>query len=66
MALRIALSDRSITPETYEATIDYVSPIPLFSSGAEAAAHGMSEILDPGPDAVHAIRKIERTRSDLT
>jgi hypothetical protein len=31
--------------------LDYVSPVPLFSSGTEAAAHGMRDVEDPGPEA---------------
>lgn len=59
-------SVREVTPETAEAIYDYVSPVPLFASGAEAAAHGRSGIDDPDIDAVLAIRKIERRRTDLT
>ncbi len=55
-----------ITVDTAEAVRAYVSPVPLFASGAEAAAHGRSGIEHPDPDAVLAIRKIERTRTDLT
>lgn len=66
MALRIAVLTGDITVETFEAVRDYVSPVPLFSSGAEAAAHGRSGIEDPDLDAVLAIRKIERRRTDLT
>lgn len=39
-------------------TFDYQSPVPLFSSGAEAAEHGMSGVDDPGPEARAAIRKL--------
>lgn len=66
LALRIALASGEITEETADAIIDYVSPVPLFASGAEAAAHGMAEVYDPGPDALRAISKISRTRADLT
>lgn len=66
LALRIALAAREITSETAEAIVDYVSPVDLFATGAEAAAHGMREIRDPGPEAVRLIEKIERTRTDLT
>jgi len=37
---------------------DYVSPVPLFASGAEAAAHGMRDIDAPGPRARRAITKL--------
>ncbi|MFF5019429.1 DUF6283 family protein [Streptomyces sp. NPDC001165] len=65
MALRIATLTGEITVEAAEAVRDYVSPVPLFASGAEAAAHGRSGVEHPDPDAVLAIRKIERRRTDL-
>lgn len=41
----------------------YVSPVPLWSSGAEAAAHGMRDIAAPGPRAEREIgRLIRRAR----
>ena len=66
LALRIAHASGEVTLETAEAIVDYVSPEPLFPSGAEAAAHGVREIDNPGPEACAAIRKIERIRTDLT
>ena len=65
LALRVAAHSGSITPETAQAIRDYVSPVPLFASGAEAAAHGVREIRSPGPDARRAIEKIRRNRADL-
>ncbi|MEU5242220.1 DUF6283 family protein [Streptomyces lydicus] len=66
LAVRVAASMGEITVDTAEAIRDYVSPVPLFATGAEAAAHGMREILTPGPEARRAIQKICRTRSNLT
>lgn len=66
MALRIAYSSGEVTLETAEAIVGYVSPVPLFASGAEAARHGMSGVANPGPDAAVLIDKIRRTRTDLT
>lgn len=65
MALRMAAVSRKITPETAQAIADYVSPVPLFATGEEAARHGMSGIDDPGPEAAVLIAKIRRTRNDL-
>lgn len=45
-----------VAPETF----DYQSPVPVFSSGAEAAAHGLSEINAPGERARLAIDKLLR------
>lgn len=46
-----------VAPEAF----DYVSPVPLFASGAEAAAHGMRDIAAPGPRARRAITKLLQT-----
>jgi hypothetical protein len=35
--------------------------VPLFASGAEAAAHGMRDIDDPSPAACAAVARLERT-----
>lgn len=63
LALRLAVHHGIISAETRDAVIDYVSPVPLFTSGAEAAAHGMRDIDQPGESATRAIRKIVRARS---
>lgn len=44
-----------VAPETF----DYRSPVPLFASGAEAAAHGMAELNKPGRKARRAIARLE-------
>lgn len=41
----------------------YVSPVPLFASGNEAADHGEAEIEDPSEAARDKIRKIVKVRS---
>lgn len=46
--------------EVADETFDYVSPVPLFASGAEAAAHGLSGIDNPDRRAREAIAKLER------
>jgi hypothetical protein len=66
MALRVAAVSGEISAEAVQTVRDYVSPVPLFASGTQAAAHGMSGIEEPGEDARRVIRKIERTRTDLT
>lgn len=66
LGVRVALASGEITVETAEALVDYVSPVPLFASGAEAAAHGMREVEAPGAEAAEVIEKIRRVRSDLT
>ncbi|MFC9434780.1 DUF6283 family protein [Nocardia sp. NPDC057030] len=66
LGLRFALVQRRISGATFQAAIDYRSPVPLFGSGAEAADHGQSDIHRPSPEAVRAIAKIGRHRSDLS
>lgn len=46
----------------HPSTFNYASPVPVFSSGAEAALHGMAEICRPGDAALMAIAKLERQR----
>ncbi|MFI7195827.1 Uncharacterised protein [Nocardia africana] len=65
LGLRFALVQGRISGTTFQAAIDYRSPVPLFSSGDEAADHGQAGIHRPSPDAVRAIAKICRHRSDL-
>lgn len=40
----------------------YKSPVPVFSSGAEAAAHGKAEIEEVGPRAQRTIQRLVRKR----
>lgn len=42
LALRLALLDETMAMDAIEATIAYTSPVPLFATGAEAAAHGVT------------------------
>ncbi|WP_317983968.1 DUF6283 family protein [Nocardia colli] len=65
LGLRLALMQGRISGATFQAAIDYQSPVPLFGSGAEAADHGQVDIHRPGLEAVRAIAKISRHRSDL-
>jgi hypothetical protein len=54
-----------IDPADLDATLDYVSPVPLWSSGAEAAEHGMADVENPGDAARSAVDKLaRRMRSD--
>ncbi len=57
LALRIAALTGRVPLETIEAIRDYVSPIPLWESGAQAARHGLAEVEAPGGEAA---RKIDR------
>lgn len=65
LALRLAAVTGAATPEAVQAAYAYVSPVPLFNSGNEAADHGQTEITAPSEDAQRAIDKITRTRKDV-
>lgn len=40
----------------------YRTETPLFASGAEAAAHGLAEVAEPGPAAERVMEKLRRRR----
>jgi hypothetical protein len=56
MALRLHAAQ--VAPEAFT----YVSPVPLFSSGAAAAKHGLSGVAKPDARAQTAIKKLLRQR----
>ncbi|MFQ6331659.1 DUF6283 family protein [Nocardia sp. CWNU-33] len=51
LGLSMALLRGRIGAGTFQAAVDYRSPVPLFASGSEAADHGQAEINCPGTDA---------------
>lgn len=57
--LAIRLHARDIDPAVHE----YVSPVPLFASGAEAAEHGKRDLSAPGPAAVRKARQLLRLQA---
>lgn len=58
LAVRLGIMQGRLDPSCAE----YSTEVPLFSSGAEAAEHGMAEIDSPDERAVKAIEKITRKR----
>lgn len=58
LAVRIGIAFGTMDPSCGEYTTD----VPLFSSGAEAAAHGMRDIEHPSAEAVKVGEKIIRKR----
>jgi hypothetical protein len=60
LAIRIAATGQP--PEFIDAVLDYTTPVPLFSSGAEAAAHGLQEVTRPSAAAQRTMGKLERRR----
>lgn len=55
----------TMTDEDVAETVGYNTPVPLFGSGAEAAAHGMRDIECPDELAERAIEKIVGRRGDV-
>lgn len=68
LGIRLALIGEYMSEEVFYALLDYVASVPLFASGAEAAAHGRAQIADPPLEARRTIRKLERRleRTDHT
>lgn len=65
LGLRMAQSMGKLSQEEAEAAMDYVSPVPLWPSGAEAARHGLAEIRRPGAAARRTIQRLsKRLQSD--
>ena len=54
LAVRLAVSAEKMDPSC----MDYTTDVPLFASGTEAAAHGMKDVLKPGPEAEKVITKL--------
>ena len=46
-----------------DAVLGYISPVPLFGSGAETAEHGKRDLPAPGPEAQRKIGQLLRARS---
>jgi len=62
LALRMAGAFGHMTPEAIESTREYVSPVPVWSSGSEALKKGMADVADPTPEAEEIAAKLERRK----
>jgi uncharacterized protein DUF6283 len=60
LAVRLACAFGHLDAVDLAAVLDYESPVPLFASGAEAAAHGLAGIGSPSMDAIRAMDRIRR------
>lgn len=49
----------------YDAILNYHTDVPLFGSGAEAAAHGIRELENPGPAARKKAEQLIKMRRNL-
>jgi hypothetical protein len=56
----LAMRFHRVHPDTF----DYVSPVPLFASGADAAAHGLAGVAAPDRRDRAAIQKLAIKRAD--
>lgn len=58
----LAVRLHGVHPDTFA----FTSPVPVFASGAQAAAHGLSGVDDPGIAAQKAIEKLTRKQQRST
>ncbi len=66
LALRMAAVTGAADEGTIEKILDYRCDVPLFATGADAAAHGKKNIENPGADAQRAIDKLTAQRARRT
>lgn len=62
LSLRLAVANGRVDPSV----MDYTTPVPLFASGADAAAHGLRDIDNPSMEAIDLIAKITDRRPETT
>ncbi len=62
LGFRIAAAG-DLTADEVEFVRDYTTDVPVFASGAEAAAHGLDLLDQPPAEAVRLITKLARRRS---
>lgn len=65
LALRLAAMTGRLAGGDLAATMTWESPVELFASGAEAAAHGMRDMIAPSAAAQAAGMKIRARRADI-
>lgn len=63
LGLRMGVMLGVVSPEDAEAIRAYESPVPLFSSGREAAEHGRAGIEEPDVPARQMVERISRKRT---
>lgn len=65
MGFRVSCLTGHIREEDIDFIREYRTSVPVFMSGAEAAAHGRSEIYNPSDGARKVIDKVARRRDDV-
>ena len=63
LGLRLAVQSGALSGGDVDAVLDFVSPVPLFGSGVEAAAHGLAELEAPGVAAQRVMEKVTQRRT---
>lgn len=63
LGVRIATLEGRLTPEQVDTLCAYTTPVPLFASGREAAAHGLADVENPSPVARRTVSKILTRRT---
>lgn len=58
MGLRMSVHTGSISLDTFDETLDYVSPVPLWPSGQAAHDHGVADLDNPSDRAVRIIDRV--------
>jgi hypothetical protein len=58
LSVRLAASMGHLPDGVLDALLDYSTEVPLWSSGAEAAAHGLAEVEAPSREALRKIDKL--------
>ena len=60
LAVRMGAHTGNLDADVVEALLDYTTTVPLWSTGAEAARHGMAEVDAPSPTAKKKIDQLTR------
>lgn len=63
LAVRLAEGNGLLTPDDADELIGYTTDVPLFTTGREAADHGLARVTNPTVDAVRTMDKITRRRA---
>jgi hypothetical protein len=58
----VSLSGQIQSVDDLDAILGYETSVPLFGSGAEAAAHGRAEIKSPGERALRTVEKLTQRK----
>jgi hypothetical protein len=66
LGVRLALLASALDPDEADALYDYTTPVPLFTSGREAAEHGLADVEHPSPAARRTAQKIMKRRRTKT